>query len=87
VFTDFENVSIFKPGPQQEASVNAMLDQLIAWGGALKMLRKPQYRLSNGYGHFESKKETKSNPQEGKIICVEIVRQKLQSFARGATLH
>jgi NAD(P)H-dependent FMN reductase len=40
LFTDFENVSIFKPGPQQEASVNAMLDQLIAWGGALKMLRK-----------------------------------------------
>jgi NAD(P)H-dependent FMN reductase len=24
----------------QEASVNAMLDQLIAWGGALKTLRK-----------------------------------------------
>jgi NAD(P)H-dependent FMN reductase len=40
LFTDFENFGIFKPGLQQEASVNAMLDQLIAWGGALKTLRK-----------------------------------------------
>ena len=40
LFTDFENFSIFKPGPKQEASINAMLDELIAWGGALKMLRK-----------------------------------------------
>jgi NAD(P)H-dependent FMN reductase len=41
MFTDFENFSVFKPGPQQKTSVNAMLDQLIAWGGALKTLRKP----------------------------------------------
>jgi NAD(P)H-dependent FMN reductase len=41
LFTDFENFSVFKPGPQQEKSVNAMLDQVIAWGGALKTLRKP----------------------------------------------
>src|SRR6266699_1700769 len=34
MFTDFETFSVFKPGPQQETSVNAMLDQLIAWGGA-----------------------------------------------------
>jgi hypothetical protein len=40
MFTDFENFSIFKPGPKREALVNAMLDQLIAWRGALKMLRK-----------------------------------------------
>jgi len=40
MYTDFENFSVFKPGPQQEKSVNAMLDQLIAWGGALKMLRE-----------------------------------------------
>jgi NAD(P)H-dependent FMN reductase len=40
LFTDFENFSIFKPAPQQEKSVNAMLDQVIAWGGALKSLRK-----------------------------------------------
>jgi hypothetical protein len=26
--------------PQKEASVNALLDQVIAWGGALKTFRK-----------------------------------------------
>jgi NAD(P)H-dependent FMN reductase len=40
MFTDFENFSVFKPGPQVKTSVNAMLDQLIAWGGALKTLRE-----------------------------------------------
>jgi len=42
LFTDFENFSVFKPVPQQEKSVNAMLDQVIAWGGALKTLRQKQ---------------------------------------------
>ncbi len=40
MFTDFENFSVFKPGPTKEQSVNDMLDQLIAWGSALKTLRK-----------------------------------------------
>src|SRR6266446_4192978 len=40
MFTDFENYPVFKPGPRQESSVNAMLDQVIAWGGALKTLRQ-----------------------------------------------
>jgi len=40
LFTDFESFSVFKPGPQQEQSVNNMLDQVIAWGGALKTLRE-----------------------------------------------
>jgi NAD(P)H-dependent FMN reductase len=42
MFTDFENFTVFKPAPQQEKSVNTMLDQVIAWGGALKSLRKKQ---------------------------------------------
>src|SRR5436305_10898608 len=42
LFTDFENFSVFKPAPQQGKSVNAMLDQVIAWGGALKALREKQ---------------------------------------------
>jgi NAD(P)H-dependent FMN reductase len=42
MFTDFENFSVFKPGPTKEQSVNDMLDQLIAWGGALKALRNKQ---------------------------------------------
>lgn len=40
LFTDFENFRIFKPAPEQEKSVNAMLDQVITWGTALKTLRK-----------------------------------------------
>lgn len=39
LYTDFENFSVFKPAPLHEKSVNAMLDQVIAWGGALKTLR------------------------------------------------
>ena len=42
LFTDFENFSVFKPAPQQEQSVKAMLDQVVAWGGALKTLRETQ---------------------------------------------
>jgi len=40
LFTDFEDFSVFKPAPQREKSVNAMLDQVVAWGGALKTLRE-----------------------------------------------
>jgi NAD(P)H-dependent FMN reductase len=39
LFTDFENFSKFKPDPRHEAQANTMLDQVIAWGGALKNLR------------------------------------------------
>jgi NAD(P)H-dependent FMN reductase len=39
LFTDFEGLTTFKPAPTQEKAVNTMLDQVIAWGGALKALR------------------------------------------------
>jgi NAD(P)H-dependent FMN reductase len=39
LFTDFENFTKFKPASFQENSANAMLDDVIAWGGALKTLR------------------------------------------------
>ena len=39
LFTDFENFTVFKPAALHVKSVNAMLDQVIAWGGALKTLR------------------------------------------------
>jgi hypothetical protein len=42
--TDFENFTTFKPAARHEAAVNAMLDQVIAWGGALKTLREKQPR-------------------------------------------
>lgn len=37
--TDFQNFKTFKPSPQREKELNAMLDQLIAMGAALKTLR------------------------------------------------
>jgi NAD(P)H-dependent FMN reductase len=40
LFTDFENFSVFKPAPHHEKAVSNMLDQVIAWGGAMKTLRK-----------------------------------------------
>ncbi len=39
LFTDFENFSDFKPHSRHEGAFNAMLDQLVAWGGALQALR------------------------------------------------
>jgi NAD(P)H-dependent FMN reductase len=39
LFTDFENYTNFKPATHHEKSLNGMLDQLIAWSGALKALR------------------------------------------------
>ena len=42
LFTDFENFSVFKPAAHHEQLVNAMFDQVIAWGGALKTLREKQ---------------------------------------------
>jgi NAD(P)H-dependent FMN reductase len=41
LFTDFENFTTFKPAASHEKSVNAMLDQLVVWGRALKTVRNP----------------------------------------------
>ncbi len=40
LYTDFENFSTFKPAAHHESSINNMIDQVIAWGGALKTLRE-----------------------------------------------
>ncbi len=40
LFTDFENFRVFAPDPRHEAEVDAMLDQVVAWGSALKTLRE-----------------------------------------------
>ena len=39
LFTDFENFTTFKPQPQQEVAVEAMLGDLIPWGLALRAMR------------------------------------------------
>jgi NAD(P)H-dependent FMN reductase len=36
---DFQNYSVFTPRAHHEASLNTMLDQVVAWGGALMALR------------------------------------------------
>lgn len=40
LFTDFENYTTFKPAAHHEKSLNNMIDQLIAWSGAMKGLRE-----------------------------------------------
>jgi NAD(P)H-dependent FMN reductase len=40
LFADFENFTTFKPNARRESSVSTMLDQVIAWGGAMKTLRQ-----------------------------------------------
>jgi NAD(P)H-dependent FMN reductase len=39
LFTDFENFSAFRPDPRHEKELDTMLDEVMAWGGALKTLR------------------------------------------------
>lgn len=39
VRTDWEAFTTFKPNPQHESSLNTMLDQVVAWGEALKRVR------------------------------------------------
>ena len=39
LFTDFENYSVFKPSERHEQSLNAVIDQVISWGTALKSVR------------------------------------------------
>ncbi len=39
LITDFENFHVFKPAHYHEKSLHKMLDELVAWGKALKLLR------------------------------------------------
>ena len=39
LFTDFENFSVFKPGPQHDDAATTLFDQLESWAGALKTVR------------------------------------------------
>ncbi|MFC2949087.1 NADPH-dependent FMN reductase [Virgibacillus sediminis] len=42
LMTDFENMSEFKPAEYHAGNANGMLDQVIAWSGALKKVREKQ---------------------------------------------
>ena len=39
LYSDFENYTTFRPGPQHEAIVGTMLTQVVAWANALRPLR------------------------------------------------
>src|SRR6478735_11096127 len=39
LFTDFENMSVFTPQELHNENVNAMLEEVVAWSGALKTVR------------------------------------------------
>lgn len=39
LYEDFEDFTAFKPRPRHEKSLHAVLDQLIAWSGALRSVR------------------------------------------------
>lgn len=39
LITEFENFSVFKPGDHSVDSLNTLLDQVVAWSGALAPLR------------------------------------------------
>ena len=40
LFTDFEEMSKFKPAPFHQATVETMLDEVVAWSAGLKTIRK-----------------------------------------------
>jgi NAD(P)H-dependent FMN reductase len=40
LFTDFENLSTFRPADQHEMALTTMLDQLISWSQAMKSVRE-----------------------------------------------
>lgn len=42
LFTDFENFATFKPNPAVEPHLEGMLEQVVAWAGAMKGLRDGQ---------------------------------------------
>lgn len=42
LFEDFEKLTVFKPNPRHEKTVNNMLAQVISWGNALKPLREEE---------------------------------------------
>jgi NAD(P)H-dependent FMN reductase len=40
LFTDFENLSTFRPSGQHEMALTTMLDQLVSWSQAMKAVRE-----------------------------------------------
>ena len=62
LFTDFEGFRTFKPGPQRESEVHTLLDQVVAWGRALKTVREPQTTQSDGLRESNADDLRRSHP-------------------------
>jgi NAD(P)H-dependent FMN reductase len=45
LFTDFKDFSVFQPADFQVGAVNAMLDQVVSWGTALKTVRSENVKV------------------------------------------
>ncbi len=43
LYNDFESFTTFKPNPIHETSLSTMLDQLVAWGTAMKTMRTQKF--------------------------------------------
>lgn len=43
LYSDFENYTVFKPGRHHEQSVEKMLDEVVAWSGALQLMRQREH--------------------------------------------
>jgi NAD(P)H-dependent FMN reductase len=41
LYTDFQNGNEFTPAERHLTSLNLVLDHVVAWGGAMRTLRKP----------------------------------------------
>jgi NAD(P)H-dependent FMN reductase len=48
LYTDFENYTTFKPAERHIRSLNAMLDEVVSWGTAMKGLREARPGRSAG---------------------------------------
>ena len=46
LFTDFENMTTFKPAPFHEETVQTMLNEVVAWSTGLKTIRKQFQEMS-----------------------------------------
>jgi hypothetical protein len=46
LFDDFEDTSVFKPRAFHRSAANAMLDELVGWGTALKRYREELRKAS-----------------------------------------
>src|SRR5690606_21980653 len=45
LFTDFENMSVFKPHERHVKSLHTLFDEVIAWGEAMKGLREKKLAM------------------------------------------